>query len=324
MSDHHMSPSSILEALGIAARGESEPLPSGVSCDAWRVDSDRGPLVVRIERTDRPTAEADAPRFEAQAGILERLAAIDPALALPRHIATNPDTNTDAGVERGAGWSVDTAVEGSTFPLGDGPSAPIAHELGRLLVALHALPVEGFGMLEDRRDLLRGSADDFTAGVLARYADAWPYSGKPLVSHPSARAAPHLVGALGDLRAQLERYAEASTIAVLHGDLHGGHVFASDGTLRGVIDFGSAWAGPPAFDLASVAVMLGWSTLRDVLAGYESNTVLRDVRLAEAEQLAVVVALHRLRRAVEERQSDPARWIGFLEELLPRATRRDA
>lgn len=309
-----MEPLELVRGLGVTPRGDAVALTSGVSCEAWRVESDRGPLVVRIERADRPTAEADAPRFEAQAAILRRLAEGDTSLAVPRNLGT--------GAEGGRGWSVDTLAPGEPVRELDGPSVGAAAELGRLLRALHALPVEGFGMLEDRRELLRGTAASFVEGVLARYAEAWPYSGTPLVAHPVARVAPHLLGAIGELREQLERYAEASAVAVLHGDLHGGHVFVEDGRLAGVIDFGSAWAGPPAFDLASVAVFMGWGVLEDVLAGYETNSVLRDVRRAEAEQLAVVLALHRLRRAVEERQGEPARWVGFLEELLPRATRR--
>ncbi len=310
-----MDPLDVLHALDITPRGEAEALPPGVSCHAWRVETERGALVVRIERADRADAEADAPRFETQAGILERLAGVRPALPLPTPIAT--------GDESGRAWSVDTAIARRDYREGDAPSAAVGRELGRLLAALHALPVEGFGMLEDRRDVLRGSADDFEAGVLTRYAEAWPYSGQPLVAHPIVRHAPPLIGALGDLRGQLERYAEASTIAVLHGGLHGGHVFAApdDGALAGVIDFNSAWAGPPAFDLASVALYFGWVTLNDVLASYEPNAVLRDVRRAEAEQLAVVVALHRVSRTVQAR-NDPARWVEFLGELLPRATRR--
>jgi aminoglycoside phosphotransferase (APT) family kinase protein len=309
-----MDPLEILRGVGVSPRGAAVALPSGVSCDAWRVESDRGPLVVRVERADRPAAEADEPRFEAQAGIVERIAEVDATLAVPR--------NLDTGRESELGWSVDTLVPGAAVRDVDAPSRAAAAELGRLLAALHALPVEGFGMLEDRRDGLRGSAGSFLEGVLARYAKAWPYSGQPLVAHPVARVAPQLVGALGELREQLERYADSSTIAALHGDLHGGHVFVEEGRLAGVIDFGSAWAGPAAFDLASVAVFMGWAVLEEVLAGYEANSVLRDVRRAEAEQLAVVLALHRLRRAVEERQGAAERWVGFLEELLPRATRR--
>ena len=321
-----MDPLEPLRALGITPCGEAIALPSGVSCDAWRVESDRGPLVVRIERTDRATAEADAPRFEVQAGILERLARVQPALPVPAPVATTATLGADDPFGGAALWSVDTAIDGEPYALGNGSSTLIARELGRLLAALHALSVEGFGMLEDRRDLFRGSAADFASGVLSRYAGSWPYSGQPLVAHPVARIAPHLVGALGDLREQLERYAEASTIVVLHGDLHGGHLLAATDhvALAGVIDFSSAWAGPPAFDLASVALYIGWPALEDALAAYESNPVLRDVRRAEAEQLAAVIALHRVRRAVESGNVDPARWIRFLEDLLPRATRRDA
>lgn len=308
-----MDPLEALAACSITPRGEPEALSSGVTCHAWRVATDHGPLVVRIEREDRPPAAADAPRFEVQAAIADRLAAADPSLAVPRNLGT--------GVGGGLAWSVETLAPGLPTRDHDGPGPAAARDLGRLLAALHALPVEGFGMLEDRRDVLRGSAGDFVEGVLSRYAEAWPYSGRPLVSHPVTRVAPHLVGRLGEVRDQLERYAEAPVVP-LHGDLHGGHVFVEDGRLSGVIDFGSAWAGPAAFDLAGVALFLGWAVLDAALEGYEANGVMRDVRRAEAEQLAVVLVLHRIRRAAEERQVGLPQWVGFLEELLPRATRR--
>ena len=101
-----MDPLEPLRALGITPRGEAIALPSGVSCDAWRVESDRGPLVVRIERAGRPTAAADAPRFEAQAAILDRLARVQPALPLPTPVATN-------------------ATLGADDPYGSAPSEPL-------------------------------------------------------------------------------------------------------------------------------------------------------------------------------------------------------
>lgn len=94
--------------------------------------------------------------------------------------------------------------------------------------------------------------------------------------------------------------------------------------LGGLIDFGSAWVAPPACELASFAAFYGWPLTRALLEGYEASGVMREVRLAEAYQLAIVVALHRIRRAVEESHPLRQRWLDFLEVTLPLAMRRDA
>lgn len=307
------------EPLAIAA------LPDGVSCHAWRCATARGDVVVRAARSDRPAAEADAPRFEAQAAILERLRPLDPHL--PEPIATNRSAGDRDPLGGRVAWSVDAAVPGAPLPRGAAEAElpkQATRELGALLARLHTLQCSGFGMLADRRDVLHGAAQDFDEGMLARYHDAWPYSGAPLVSHPVARVAPQTIGALSQLRDQLMRYGSAGRLAVLHGDLHEGHVFVETDHLGALIDFGSAWIGPPGADLASFAAFYGWPLTTVLLEGYEANGVMRDVRLAEAHQLAVVVALHRIRRSLDERDGRQDRWLRFLQEALPLATRRDA
>jgi hypothetical protein len=59
-----------------------------------------------------------------------------------------------------------------------------------------------------------------------------------------------------------------------------------------------------------------------LLEGYTSNSILREIRLAEAHQLAVMLALQKVdkHRGNEERL---AQAVAFLEETLPLAVRRD-
>lgn len=46
----------------------------------------------------------------------------------------------------------------------------------------------------------------------------------------------------------------------VHGDLHPANVVVSDGTLSGIVDFGSLFAGDPAWDLAAARVLLPTGT----------------------------------------------------------------
>ncbi|MFF0866292.1 aminoglycoside phosphotransferase family protein [Nonomuraea sp. NPDC003560] len=70
-------------------------------------------------------------------------------------------------------------------------------------------------------------------------------------------------GAVGDVGAVRDVWADAVAAPEwagppvwVHGDLHPANVVVSDGTLAGVVDFGSLFAGDPAWDLAAAWVLL--------------------------------------------------------------------
>jgi len=319
----------IARACGLTPRAAA-PLADGVSTVAWRVETGGEALVVSVER---PASLAGPRRvraaFEARASLLERLHPRDPRV--PRAIVTHADVDPRADPLGGRlPWAVTSFVDGRPLGAGDPPARPdprerAARELGTLLRALHALPASGWGMLADERGAPRGVAGEPAKGLLVRWPGLWPFDGRPLIAHPIAPAAPHLVGALAALREPLLRWGDPTLArAICHGDLTPTHVLSSpDGALAGLIDFGDAMVAAPAWDLAGFAWHHGWPLLSTLLEGYEPRRLRREILLAEAQQLSIALALRYYDRdAASGRGGERA--VRFIEETLPLAIRRDA
>ncbi len=315
----------IVRASGLAVTGAVTALDAGVSVEAWRAESDGGPLVVLVERAGLAGGERrQRAAFEARHALLAQLHPRDPRC--PRPLATQADAGAADPLSGARSWAVATFVAGT--PLDPDRHADAARELGVLLRALHDLPAAGHGMLADERGALRGLADDPTAGLLLRWPWLWPFDGRPLVAHPVVRAAPALVGGLAALRAPLLRWADpAIPTAVCHGDLKPNHArIDADGRLAGLIDFGDAMVAPRAWDLATFAWHAGWPAVDALLEGYEPKRLLRESLRAEAEHLVVPLVLGYFERDV--RRGAPAgetgeapRTLAFLADAVPRALR---
>jgi len=309
----------IAQAAGVQPRG-ARILGRGVTAIGWRVDTDSEPVVVRVALPE--DARTEPTRFEAEFAILEALHPLD--ARAPRPIATSSDEDIIDPLRGTLAWSVQTLVEGT--PL-DESASPLeaARDLGALLARMHTLPVEGWGLLEDRRGPLRGTASDAASGLVSRWANLWPYDGSTLLAHPIVRLRPTLLEPLSRLREQLTRYVEIDARAVCHSDLHADNILCdAEGRLTGTIDFGDAFVGYPAWDLANFAFHNGWPATEALIEGYESKTVMREVRLAEARQLAVPSALVKVRKYLDRDPARLERTLAFLEETLPLAIRREA
>ncbi len=309
----------IAQAAGVQPRG-ARIMGRGVTAIGWRIDTDAEPVAVRIALPEDVRSEPT--RVEAEFAILDALHPLDGRV--PRPIATSSDEDILDPLRGALAWSVQTLVEGT--PLDKSP-APLdaARDLGALLARLHALPVEGWGLLEDRRGPLYGVAPDAASGLVSRWPNLWPYDGSTLLAHPIVRLRPALLEPLSRLREQLLRYAEMDARAVCHSDLHADNILCdADGRLAGTIDFGDAFVGYPAWDLANFAYHFGWPATEALIEGYESKTVMREVRLAEARQLAVPSALVKVRKYLDRDPARLERTLAFLEETLPHAIRREA
>lgn len=299
----------------------------GQTSVGWYVEARGGPYCVLVEIP----AEARHERYREEPTSYQARHAVYQALTAagaksPGAIATARTIEGRDPTDGRWDWMVTEWAAGE--PLTDTIPDAAATDLGRFLAALHGLPVEGYGRLEDRADVLRGMESERHAGLLSRWwPELWPFDGRPLLSHPVVRAAHVLVTTIATLRDGLMRYEGPPTqYALGHGDLNGSHLLVSDGRLSAVIDFGDAAIVPAAFDIASFAFYFGWESAELLLEGYTTNNVFRDIRRAEAQQLAVVLALqkiekHTVRIPDEERV---ARTISFLEQTLPLAVRREA
>lgn len=307
------------DELRIAGRGQTSI--------GWYVEAPGGPYCVLVEipadaRDDWYRGEPT--NYAARHAILEGLAAVE--ASSPRAVATaatidGPDPAGGRWDWMVTGWSTGSALE-DTIP------DAAATDLGRFLAALHGLPVERFGRLEDRADALRGVEETHHSGLLSRWgAGLWPFDGRALLSHPVVHAAHVLVTTIATLRDGLMRFEDARTqFTLCHTDLNGEHLLVEDGRLSAVIDLGDAAIVPPAFDIASFAFYFGWQSTEALLEGYTTNNVFRDIRRAEAQQLAVALALQKIEKHTVALPDEArvARTIRFLEETLPLAARRQA
>jgi aminoglycoside phosphotransferase (APT) family kinase protein len=321
---HSLPDAPAIARIVAAAAGDPpddlRPLGRGVTAMAWRAEVRGESLVVLVELPDAPEPANLLARAAVQAALAER------GLPCAAPVATYGSDGIADPLEGRHPWLVTAFTPGE--PAAAVLEAPALGDLGRLLAGLHSIRADGYGLLEDRADAIRGRESDRNAGLVSRWQpEIWPYDGRPLVAHPVARLTTPHVGALAALRDQLLRYGDApAAVALAHTDLNPAHIFIEDGRLTGLIDWGDAAIVPPAFDIASFAYYFGWEQTEGVLEAYEPGRVLRDVRRAEAQQLGVVLALQKLEKHTT-RRPDPERVqqaLAFLAQTLPLALRRDA
>jgi aminoglycoside phosphotransferase (APT) family kinase protein len=168
--------------------------------------------------------------------------------------------------------------------------------LGGLLAKLHRLPVDG----------LDGTAE-------TRLQQAWPIHPDRLEAHPVAHAAPYLPPLLAPFRDAILA-AAARPGGIAHGDPAAYNLRLEGGELAGLIDFNDVFVGPPALDMAWIAVYSGQAAAEATLSGYgeAGAAFLTDVRL-----LSIPVALHSIGRAALLGQPDrTARMVRSLDETL--------
>jgi aminoglycoside phosphotransferase (APT) family kinase protein len=146
-------------------------------------------------------------------------------------------------------YLIQRAVPGSPIEPAD---VDVLTAVGRALAKLHQVPGKGFGLL--------------SAPPLPTWR-AW-LAQQVGSLHPLVRA-----GLLPEThRARLVDLVAASTLepdhpVLLHGDLHPRHIYAADGVLTGIIDWGDALYGDPLFDLARFSIA-GPEATATVLAAY--------------------------------------------------------
>ncbi|MBT5773022.1 MAG: aminoglycoside phosphotransferase family protein [Dehalococcoidia bacterium] len=305
--------------MRIAGRGQTSI--------GWRVDAPGGPycVIVAIPPEARHQRYHDEPtNYAARHAVLTALANLHAGTARP--IATAATIEGSDPADGRWDWIVTTWTQGA--PTTGAITDTVATELGRFLATLHSIPTQGFGWLQDTATTIRGAESTRHDGMLSRwYPDLWPFDGRPLIEHPLIRVAPQLVTTVSQLRELLLRFEnERTEVALCHTDLNPEHILVDGDHLGGVIDFGDAAVVPPAFDIASFAYYFGWQSTEALLEGYTSNSVLRDIRRAEAQQLSIALALQKIEKhtvAIPD-EARLATAMAFLNETLPVAARRQA
>ncbi len=213
-----------------------EMVAAGMSSTAWRIRLPQGPWIVRTPNAPsgrRPSARSDV-----------LLGALLPAeLPVARWELVEIE-----GIECSAG----PVVPGDRIdagPWGAGLAGSIAEVLG----ATHGLArdASGWGPIQNRDDKIVGISTSLVDGVADRWflAAMWPFDGSSLGSHPLLDVAAELVERLGALEATLV-HAAAGPRCLVHSDLHAQHLLVASGILTGVLDFGDAFVGSAAWDIA--------------------------------------------------------------------------
>ena len=216
---------------------EAEPprIDSGQNAIVW----DAAPFIVRVPRHD-----AEARSLHREAAILRVIGPLLPVPTPEITLFTLPD-GTTAALHR--------ALPGEplmTIP--DDEIGAIAMALGEVLGRLHAVPhpeLDGIALPVANRGHWRSWLRD------AR-----------------RRLGPHLDPAalqqLGDAGAAfLDELGTVSPV-LIHGDFGGSNILAQDGTITGIIDFGSVQFGDPASDLAGLVASYGDSILDHLQTAY--------------------------------------------------------
>jgi Ser/Thr protein kinase RdoA (MazF antagonist) len=272
--------------------GDALFLASGATVSVWRVATTRGVFALRVTRADT----REGVRMIADATLRSRLHGLGARVA----------RSLEVGEWQGLEFALDE------FVLGEHPEnleREVCVQLGETLAKLHALPCSGFGLLENRGDVLRGVERDPRAGVLSRLERPFPLV--PLEENAVVRSTPEFLAQLRALESELLEVVHAMPFTVNHSDLHGGQLLVYDAKLTALLDFGDACVGSSAWDIASFAFFHGWDNTAWLLEGYGAD------RLAAAQRFCIVLCLHQLNRAVTQPKRKP-RALERLRDTLKR------
>lgn len=210
----------------------------------WKVDDLRqvpsfaGNQVFKVHYLDRiaflklavdPDAHSDLPR---EVAVLEALARH--GIAAPRIEAYDPACEL-AGVPcvllADVGGSPLTGTE------------PEFHAVGAYLRAVHDIALDGFGTITTT---MRGEDQSWTETIRRRTSGLGPAVEAGLVS---AELVARVAAAIDARRGLIDAVGAGR---MLHGDFTPRHVYSVDGQITGIIDWGDATSGDPAYDLGRI------------------------------------------------------------------------
>lgn len=258
---------------------------------------DTGAWVFRVPRREPVAAALKVERL--------LLALLAPRLPVPVPEMSVHTLYPTTALTRGRGDPEET--RGTTYGLyprlpGE-PSAchdagPIAHDVARLLTALHAVdPLDAIGIglaAPGRLDL----------DVLAQRATAEVV---PLLPWPA-------VSALRDAFVALREPAQRDV--VVHADLGEANLLVSGGRLTGVLDWTDAHVGDPAQDLSWFVQCLGVEEARAAFAAYEPPAGIDlDTLWRRAVAFATVQPVHAVLYGLD--RDDPSYVRKQLSRLVP-------
>lgn len=268
--------------------GRTRLLARGATCTVYT----DGVQVVRLSDPN----PGKAARFRVDAQVRRKLR----ELGIP-----TPRTSELGHLPDGRAYSVEGLVKGDDLP----PSPRGWQQLSGAIRALHTLKFSGYGLLEDREDILNGSQSNAEDGFRSRLEQAWPFHAGTLQAQPLIWLEKELHDPLQALEGELHDLAHLP-VCVCHTDLHLNQWVWRGGELAAFLDFGDASIGPPAWDWASLAYFHGW----EPAARLAGEPLGREVAL-----FGLLLAFHRASRAVTlNRPARKVEAVAFARSCLER------
>lgn len=230
-----------------------------------------GNQVFRLRRESGPAVFlklAEGPGLRREVAVLEVLA----PLGVPVPVIEAAD---QAGKCTGATCVILREVSGEPASC----SSPAFAQAGQALRHVHEVRLGGHGSLSAGLDGLRGQDQSWAGAIASQIGDLARVTGSGLID---ARLIDRASAAVSSRRDLLNA---AESGHLLHGDFNPRHVFAQDGRVTGIIDWGDAICGDPVYDFGRVLhsavlekdddVGYGLAIVNRVLAAYGDAPWLR-------------------------------------------------
>lgn len=282
-----------------------EPLGQGVASVAWLIVATTARYVLRY----MPAESVRQVTYLSEFAILSRLHRA--GCAVPEALHSSFDDGA-ISVPGWKAWTLLREVPGRAVSESQ-ITGQLVGDMASFLRTMHEIHVAGYGPLQQHRSSIEGSESDPLEGVLARWRSArvWPFDGTSLSTSTLSFAAPQLVPHLERHRRKMEQAIYAEPAVLLHSDLHGEHVFRSRERLSGVIDFGGAFVGVPAWEFAAIAVFFGWESATAIIRSYTTD---RPALVRDTSLLSAVFALYRfdVESAIPRHEATARALVGTL------------
>jgi aminoglycoside phosphotransferase (APT) family kinase protein len=185
----------------------------------------------------------------------------------------------------------------------------ILHEAGRQLALIHSVPVDGFGWIDrNSYDKLKGEKHSFD-----EYFTEYLNNDLQALNLFDFSDAERLQ--ITDLMLTAKEILNVEKAVLVHGDFDISHIFHSEGSYSGIIDFGEIRGNNPMFDLATFA---GFYQDRKnysyLLEGYSEITPLTKQDLYAADLMALFIILRFLGKKVNSNSS--RHWYKLIKKQL--------
>jgi len=185
----------------------------------------------------------------------------------------------------------------------------IMQEAGRQLATIHSIPVEGFGWVDKTSyDILKGEKQSFD-----EYFSEYLASDLHALGQYSFSNEKRII--IYDLMSKARQILNVKSAVLVHGDFDISHIFHSQGSYSGILDFGEIRGNNRLYDLATFVGFYQDRTVYSYLVeGYREIACLSDEDLYATELFALFIILRFLGKKVDTVSRD--HWYRLANKQL--------